>query len=261
MNYFFNNIVDPSERLRIDSTEMFDEYEEWHLKCAHYVLITALNGTCTSLRDIFWRGSATSSPILTDSLHRHSGTSCHTIEVESDGLLAYSCSFCDSTTSVSTTNPLQVNAECSGSQTELWNRVYGHACVRLAMSDETAVLITGGFGSTGAEGSHRRLDSASLVQISQSSEPTKVELLESMYHSLTPISSREAVMFGGRSSPAKSSSDVFLLGIIKSDDGLNKVTRKKVETSGSGLCARWRHSAAFTTRKGSTCFYLSFTIN
>lgn len=254
MNYFFNNIVDPSERLRIDATEMFDEYEEWHLKCAHYVLVTALNGTCTSLRDIFWRGSSTSSPILTDSLHHHSGTSCHTIEIESDGMLAYSCSVCDPTASESTANSLQVKAECSGSQTEHWNRVYGHACVRLAMSDETVVLITGGFGSTGAEGSHRRLGSASLVQIGQSSEPTKVELLESMYHTLTPVSSREAVMFGGRTSPANSSSDVHLLGIIKSDDGLNRVTWKKIETSGGGPCARWRHSSAVTTHKGSTCF-------
>lgn len=255
MNYFFNNVVAPLERLRIDSTEMFDEYEEWHLKCAHYVLVTALNGTCTSLRDIFWRCSATSSPILTDSLHRHGETSSHTIEIESDGLLAYSRSVCDPTACVSTVNinPPQIKAERCGSQTELWNRVYGHACVRLNVAEETGVLIAGGFGSTGVEGSHRRLGCASLVKIGQSSQETKVELFESMYHTLTPISSREAVMFGGRTSPAKSSSDVFLVGTIKSDDGVDQVTWKKVETSGNGPCARWRHSAAFTTHKGSTC--------
>lgn len=253
MNYFFNNIVPPSERLRIDSTELFDEYEEWHLKCAHYVLVAALNGTCSSLRDVFWRDSATSSPILQHSLGHHGNTSFRTVEIESDGLLAYSCSVCDPTASESAVTPALVTAECERSQPELWNRVYGHACVRLTVSEAAVVLITGGFGATGAEGSHRRLGSATLVQIGQLSQPMRVELFESMYHTLTPVSVREAVMFGGRTSPAKASSNIFLLKIVKSDDdGLNRVTQRRVETSGDGPCARWRHSAAFTTCGGST---------
>ena len=30
-----------AERQRISSLEYFDEYEEWHLKCYHYVMVIA----------------------------------------------------------------------------------------------------------------------------------------------------------------------------------------------------------------------------
>ena len=48
MNTFFNSLT-AEERWRIDNLELFDEYEEWHLKCSHYIILCAFNGSCGSL--------------------------------------------------------------------------------------------------------------------------------------------------------------------------------------------------------------------
>jgi tRNA wybutosine-synthesizing protein 4 len=42
MNYFYHKILDVSERKRVLWLEPFDEFEEWHLKCSHYVLIMSV---------------------------------------------------------------------------------------------------------------------------------------------------------------------------------------------------------------------------
>jgi len=59
MNYFYNVVVPQDERSRVESLEPFDEYEEWHLKCAHYILLTAFSGSCQCLAPLVWpRGSS-----------------------------------------------------------------------------------------------------------------------------------------------------------------------------------------------------------
>lgn len=40
MNQFYRSLPQ-SERERVDSLEYFDEYEEWRLKCNHYVIVVA----------------------------------------------------------------------------------------------------------------------------------------------------------------------------------------------------------------------------
>lgn len=37
-----------SERLRVESLELFDEFEEWHTKCSHYIILCATVGQCLS---------------------------------------------------------------------------------------------------------------------------------------------------------------------------------------------------------------------
>lgn len=49
MNQFYSNLVSPEERNRVEFLEPFDEYEEWHLKCSHYMVLCAYNGTCNQL--------------------------------------------------------------------------------------------------------------------------------------------------------------------------------------------------------------------
>ena len=52
MNSFYNHL--PSDtRSKPLSLEPFDEYEEWHLKCAHYQLLCAFTGDCTALYSVF----------------------------------------------------------------------------------------------------------------------------------------------------------------------------------------------------------------
>lgn len=48
MNHFYATLPE-RERQRVESLELFDEYEEWHLKCAHYMLLCAFKGRCTAL--------------------------------------------------------------------------------------------------------------------------------------------------------------------------------------------------------------------
>nr|XP_034333816.1 tRNA wybutosine-synthesizing protein 4 [Crassostrea gigas] len=45
MNYFYRELVPPDEHHRVESLEPFDEYEEWHLKCSHYMVVVASNAS------------------------------------------------------------------------------------------------------------------------------------------------------------------------------------------------------------------------
>lgn len=54
MNYFYNVVVSEDERSRVELLEPFDEFEEWHLKCAHYVLLTAFSGSCRQILSLMW---------------------------------------------------------------------------------------------------------------------------------------------------------------------------------------------------------------
>jgi len=51
MNTFYSVQVTDEERIRINQLECFDEEEEWHQKCSHYVLVVVGNGLGTGLVD------------------------------------------------------------------------------------------------------------------------------------------------------------------------------------------------------------------
>jgi hypothetical protein len=48
MNAFYLSLS-PAERSRVESLELFDEFEEWHLKCSHYAIVCATTGLLSSL--------------------------------------------------------------------------------------------------------------------------------------------------------------------------------------------------------------------
>ena len=50
MNCVYHGMMDASERCRIENLEVFDEFPEWHLKCAHYTVILACKGKCCPLQ-------------------------------------------------------------------------------------------------------------------------------------------------------------------------------------------------------------------
>ena len=50
MNEFYASLS-PAERSRVESLELFDEFEEWHLKCSHYIIICATSGQSSSFID------------------------------------------------------------------------------------------------------------------------------------------------------------------------------------------------------------------
>jgi tRNA wybutosine-synthesizing protein 4 len=45
MNEYWMDILDRKEAERVDTKEMFDEEEEWKVKCAHYFIVHAYKGT------------------------------------------------------------------------------------------------------------------------------------------------------------------------------------------------------------------------
>lgn len=47
MNNFYMSLS-PAERSRVESLELFDEFEEWHLKCSHYIILCAITGLMSS---------------------------------------------------------------------------------------------------------------------------------------------------------------------------------------------------------------------
>ncbi|XP_067142703.1 tRNA wybutosine-synthesizing protein 4-like isoform X2 [Centruroides vittatus] len=51
MNDFYESLSD-EEKSRVKRIEMFDEFEEWHLKCSHYVLVCACQGALLPFLDI-----------------------------------------------------------------------------------------------------------------------------------------------------------------------------------------------------------------
>jgi tRNA wybutosine-synthesizing protein 4 len=50
MNTFFSWLPE-NEKQRIRGLEQFDEYEEWHLKCSHYMILCAFKGQVNVLKD------------------------------------------------------------------------------------------------------------------------------------------------------------------------------------------------------------------
>uniref|UniRef100_T1JAC5 tRNA wybutosine-synthesizing protein 4 n=1 Tax=Strigamia maritima TaxID=126957 RepID=T1JAC5_STRMM len=44
MSSFYDSLIRDDEKRRVESIEPFDEYEEWHLKCNHYILVCAMKG-------------------------------------------------------------------------------------------------------------------------------------------------------------------------------------------------------------------------
>lgn len=45
MNDFYMSLP-TYEKLRVEKLELFDEFEEWHLKCNHYIILCGVVGQC-----------------------------------------------------------------------------------------------------------------------------------------------------------------------------------------------------------------------
>ncbi|XP_006819091.1 tRNA wybutosine-synthesizing protein 4-like [Saccoglossus kowalevskii] len=75
MNAFYYNVLSLSERQRIEKLELFDEFEEWHLKCAHYVVVCSYQGSMRRL-------SHEVMPVSMKSIHAESKDRLHWKEFE-----------------------------------------------------------------------------------------------------------------------------------------------------------------------------------
>jgi len=181
----------------VDSLEPFDEFEEFHLKCSHYILLTAFIGPATrDLNNAIWAADANSYTF--SSAMDVTNDNFHTVVCRQNGYLVKGCESVLTLPEVPLTCGLENNMSrlsmtCSlNSSVELNSghtletpviptadsctlsaaaysdniktdelRVIGHAATTVVLAGQTYAVITGGFGMSGNR--HMRLDHITLV--------------------------------------------------------------------------------------------------
>lgn len=216
MNRVYHGILDATKQQRIENLEVFDEFPEWHLKCAHYMIVLACKGKSCSLQQQVIK----TLPNLPNVSNRCQGKRFKLTKVAME------------------------------SDDPCLNR-YGHASVKLR--DDMVVLI-GGYGSE--QGRHSRLNSCLAVYhtsdghwTTSSSVVTKDNFPSLMYLTATMTSTGNVIVFGGRLSPNNVSNTCYLLS---SSDSNETWQLQVANTKGCLPHPRYKHSAVNTwTMDGS----------
>ncbi|XP_068745300.1 tRNA wybutosine-synthesizing protein 4-like isoform X2 [Montipora capricornis] len=181
LNFIYYDTLSTEEKARMEGIEPFDEFEEWHLMCSHYIILTAFKGFCQSLEEeLFCQQNVKEQ--LTDQSSHVDDKKCiiHTLNVlpSSDGV-----------------------------------KRFGHTATPLSSG---SVLLIGGFGLH--ERKHKRLDGMQLLHYVQDewhcSEVTAASssmLVGRMFHSATRLNNHAVLIYGGRTSPSKPCIDTVLL--------------------------------------------------
>ncbi|KGL91851.1 Leucine carboxyl methyltransferase 2, partial [Charadrius vociferus] len=169
MNDFFTCCTPEVEQRRVQALEPFDEYEEWHLKCSHYFVLTASKGMEPSWTPLL--SSMTVPPH--DSPVRISGS-----------ITAAVCA---------------TRSEISGL------RRYGH---RSVLIKPNVILTTGGFGEEDGHHCRMRNFHVLIKHAGywkagyvKKENPHK-RWDERLYHTVSCLSNSLALVVGGRTSPS-----------------------------------------------------------
>ena len=207
MNCVYHGIMSASEQQRIENLEVFDEFPEWHLKCAHYTIVLACKGVCHSLQQQVI--NSVPLPIVSDSCQ---GRTFKLTKVAMD------------------------SGDASLSR-------YGHASVML--NDDT-VLMIGGYGSDQGRHSRLNsclaVHHSSNGQWKTSSSIVTLDNFPAIMHLTATITSTgKVIIFGGRQSPNNVSNTCYQLN----SDGDHDIWRLHIgNTKGSPPQPRYKHSAA-----------------
>ncbi|XP_003382658.1 PREDICTED: tRNA wybutosine-synthesizing protein 4-like [Amphimedon queenslandica] len=192
-------------RKHVMSLEPFDEYEEWHLKCSHYHMITGFTSPqyWSSIMDPLSSSSNNDDEGISDVLEEWRALYLHT---ESQHL-----------------------------------KRYGHDSVRF---EDDKVLVYGGFGIKDHSLAHCRLDNAIMIKSNGEDWESK-ELIAGndgpgplMYHSMTLLpKSNEVILIGGRKSPKHSNEVLYSLSSCGTE-----CNWRIIQYKGDCFKGRWRHS-------------------
>eukprot|EP00111_Clytia_hemisphaerica_P024099 TCONS_00071053-protein len=161
MNFFYEHYLDECEKGRMIRLELFDEFEEWHLKCSHYCIIAAFTGLLTNCN-------------LPARMFPYYAPP----EDQPPQPLSYT--------------PTTLNEE------QLEVKRFGHRCVQLTNNQ---FLCMGGFGVTPDGGHKRLntgllINSNDVPKCTQINELDDV-----LYNSITRLSDNRFFVLGGRKSP------------------------------------------------------------
>lgn len=217
MNEFYHCFLPAEERRRVENLEPFDEFEEWHLKCAHYFILAASQGDTLSQTMVFPPSKAFMliDPALPSGV--------------------FPASF--------------VTSDSQGPDLKR----YGHASVLL---NRDIILSAGGFGEQEGRhcrvsklhllSRHCNLEwKGSHISYSRSSAQWDGRL----YHTMTRLSDIHVLVLGGRLSPVTPASGSLHLHFGKSEGNSAldlDVTITKAGSEDSSLTC-WRHSATEVT--------------
>ncbi|NXA43662.1 TYW4 protein, partial [Eudromia elegans] len=227
MNEFFTFCVPEDEQRRVQALEPFDEYEEWHLKCSHYFVLTAAKGMKPS-----W------TPLLLN--------------------MAVPCG--DGPVSVAesiTVSPCRIHSEGAGL------RRYGH---HSALIKPNVILTTGGFGEEDGQ-HHRMRNFHVLIKHKgcwksgcMKKENRGKTWDGRLYHTVSCLSNSLALMIGGRTSPSSSALGMLWLKFPESSNALDPhgftVELVDLQTVAEPAALRWRHSATEVVFRGEKYLFI-----
>ncbi|XP_035755129.1 tRNA wybutosine-synthesizing protein 4 isoform X3 [Egretta garzetta] len=227
MNEFFTCCTPEDEQQRVQALEPFDEYEEWHLKCSHYFVLTASKGMEPS-----W------TPLLSNMTVPH-----HDGPVRMAGSI--------------TAAVCAIHSEISGL------RRYGHHSVLIKPN---VILTTGGFGEEDGQHcrmrnfhvliKHAGYWKAGCVKMEN---PDK-RWDERLYHTVSCLSNSLALVVGGRTSPSRAGLGMLWLKFPEtcnaSDPDDITVELVSLQPAAEPAALRWRHSTTEVIFKGEKYLFL-----
>ncbi|XP_030846781.1 tRNA wybutosine-synthesizing protein 4 [Strongylocentrotus purpuratus] len=232
MHEYYTQVISEVERRRVEGIELFDEFEELHLICVHYILVAAFNGRCAEFKASLFPVPATcisipDLPLTPSKSEDNPGSDL----VPSPAVKPL---------------PLQSTA---GSAT--WMRLFSHASV--LVPNTNSVLITGGFGDS--EGCHGRMEKVQMVNldlgniVELDAAEGSDKLGPRLHHSMTVLSSGRFFIFGGRTSPAKPCMSSHILTLLDSNHRPSsyRLHSACMHEGDDVLSPRWRHTATAVT--------------
>ncbi|CAK6432315.1 unnamed protein product [Pipistrellus nathusii] len=212
MNEFYRCFLPAEERRRMENLEPFDEFEEWHLKCAHYFILAASKGD--TLSQILVHSSPELFPRVDPA---------------------------------SPSGILLANVATSDSQSPSFKR-YGHASVLLS----PGILSAGGFGEQEGRHCRMskfhflsRYCDLEWKGKQIGSWGTEAQWDGRLYQTMTRLSDTQVLVLGGRLSPVTPAMEILQLSFCKSEDDSTEdvsimVTKASTEEDSTLSC--WRHS-------------------
>uniref|UniRef100_A0A8V0X6L3 tRNA wybutosine-synthesizing protein 4 n=1 Tax=Gallus gallus TaxID=9031 RepID=A0A8V0X6L3_CHICK len=227
MNEFFTCCIPEDEQRRVQALEPFDEYEEWHLKCSHYFVLTASKGMEPS-----W------TPLLSNVTVPH-----HHGPIRLAGSIsALACA---------------VQSEVLGL------RRYGH---HSSVIKPNVILTTGGFGEENGHHCRMR-NFHVLIKYAGSWKTKCVKKEnpdkrwdERLYHTVSCLSDSLALVVGGRTSPSNAALGMLWLRFLKICNDLDPadvtVEPVSLQPAVERAALRWRHSTTEVIFKGEKYLFM-----
>ncbi|XP_074716830.1 tRNA wybutosine-synthesizing protein 4 isoform X2 [Strix uralensis] len=227
MNEFFTCCTPEDEQQRVQALEPFDEYEEWHLKCSHYFVLTASKGMEPS-----W------TPLLSNmTVPRHDAP------VRVVGSVTA--------------------AVCARHSEVPGLRRYGHHSVLIKPN---VILTTGGFGEEDGQHCRMRNFHVLIKHMGcwkagcvKQENPDK-RRAERLYHTVSCLSSSLALVVGGRTSPSSAGLGMLWLKFPETCNALDPdditVELVRLQPAAEPAALRWRHSTTEVIFKGEKYLFL-----